>query len=71
MKWLEVNPIPGECKECHEGDCYNCDIAGKRWVLSQEDKLRTDRILKIKAIQRLQRQVEQIDQQLRELAEKQ
>lgn len=69
MKWTEVDPMPEECKVCREEDCYNCDVAGKRWELSREDKLRTDRTLKIQAIRRLQQQVAEIDRQLRELEE--
>lgn len=69
MKWLEADPIPAECSDCREQDCYNCDIAGKRWVLSEEDQLRTDRALKMQAIGRLQRQVEEIDQKLQSLKE--
>lgn len=42
MIWQEQDPIPNECRYCKK-DCYNCDIAGKRWVLSQEDELRTKR----------------------------
>lgn len=64
MQWLEADPIPEECKTCREGDCYNCDTAGKRWVLSEEDQLRLKRMGLVRAIQRLQRQVEQIDKEL-------
>lgn len=46
MQWLEINTIPEECKTCTEEDCYNCDTAGKRWILSKEARLRTDRILR-------------------------
>ena len=64
MEWLEAVPMPEECVNCNEEDCYNCDTAGKRWVLSEEDTLRISRALKLQAIARLQRQVAEIDQQL-------
>lgn len=64
MQWHETDPIPEECRNCTEVDCYNCDIAGQRWILSREDKLRTDRMLKARAIERLKRQVAAIDREL-------
>ena len=64
MDWLEVDPLPAECQGCQEEDCYNCDHAGKRWYLSKEDDLRIRRKGLIKAIERLQRQVDAIDRQL-------
>lgn len=65
MEWLEVNPLPLECRSCQEEDCYNCDHGGNRWYLSKEDALRVRRKGLIKAIERLQRQVEDIDRQMR------
>lgn len=70
MEWLEAVPMPEECVNCNEEDCYNCDTAGKRWVLSEEDALRIKRTLKLQAIARLQRQVAEIDRQLRAFPEK-
>ncbi|MBQ8881665.1 MAG: hypothetical protein IJ030_05805 [Oscillospiraceae bacterium] len=67
MKWLETHPQPKECENCQQAECYNCDTAGKRWVLSKADELRTTRRLKIMAIARLQRQVEEIDALLAEI----
>lgn len=64
MEWIEKKPIPEECVGCQEADCYNCDIAGRRWVLSARDELLFQRALKKRAIARLQRQVAQIDQKL-------
>jgi len=64
MEWTETKPLPKECRSCREEDCYNCDIAGKRWVLSAKDELLFRRALKMRAIARLQRQVAEIDQQL-------
>ena len=65
MEWLEVNPLPMECQNCQEADCYNCDVAGKRWYLSKEDALQLRRKGLMKAIDRLQRQIEDIDKELR------
>ena len=70
MEWLEADPIPEECVNCREGDCYNCDTAGKRWSLSEEDTLRISRALKLQAIARLQKQVTEIDRQLRAFPKK-
>lgn len=64
MQWLEVYPIPEKCRNCAEEDCYNCDTAGLRWRLSKDDELRTSRILKVQAIERLQKQVAAIDMEL-------
>ena len=63
MIWQEQDQIPKECRHCKE-DCYNCDIAGKRWKLSQEDEMRIKRKMLIKAVERLQRQIQEIDQAL-------
>ena len=67
MKWLECDPLPAKCQSCREEECYNCDIAGERWTLSQEDDLRTRRALKLRAIERLKREVAEIDAKLRAL----
>lgn len=40
LEWIEADPLPEECRNCQEEDCYNCDYAGKRWYLSEEDILR-------------------------------
>lgn len=40
MEWIEANPLPTECQNCQEEDCYNCDFAMKRWYLSEEDEQR-------------------------------
>lgn len=37
MVWIEADPLPLECENCPEEECYNCDYAGKRWYLSEED----------------------------------
>ena len=66
MEWLEVDPIPYACEDCLEEDCYNCDTAGERWQLSKSDELRIRRNGLLKAIERLQRQVDAIDRELQE-----
>ena len=68
MKWLEVTPIPEECKNCMEEDCYNCDAAGKRWKCSREDALYGKRMLIVCEIERLQRKVAAIDAELEKCA---
>ncbi len=67
MEWIEANPLPAVCENCQEEDCYNCDYAGERWTLSQADELRVRRKGLLKAIDRLQRQVKAIDEELKAL----
>ena len=67
MEWIEATPIPEECNHCTEGDCYHCDIAGKRWALSREDALRSSRKLMVRAIERLQRKIADIDAELEKI----
>lgn len=64
MEWIEKNPLPPECVNCQEEECYNCDYAGKRWTLSRADELRVRRKGLLKAIERLERQVKAIDAEL-------
>lgn len=64
MEWIEKNPLPPECVNCQEEECYNCDYAGKRWTLSRADELRVRRKGLLKAIERLERQVRAIDAEL-------
>jgi hypothetical protein len=71
MEWLEANPLPVECENCQEEDCYNCDHAGKRWYLSEEDELRVRRKGLVKAVERLQRQIKEIDRKLLPFTEQQ
>ena len=63
MVYIEANPLPPECENCNE-DCYECDTAGKRWYLSKADELRIRRKGLIKAIERLERQIHEIDAEL-------
>lgn len=65
MEWTEKTPTPSQCRNCREFDCYHSDHAGQRWVPSNKEELLFRRALKLCAIARLQRQVEEIDQQLR------
>lgn len=65
MEWVEVETLPMECQDCQEEECYNCDHAGKQWQLLKEDALRLRRKGLVKAIERLQRQIEEIDRELR------
>ncbi len=64
MEWIEANPLPQVCQACSEGDCYNCDYAGNRWYLSQEDTLRLRQKALQKAIDRLQRQMNDVAEDL-------
>lgn len=64
MEWIEADPIPEVCMDCHEEDCYNCDTAGERWRLSQVDELKVRRKQLVNAIERLQRKIDAIDMEL-------
>lgn len=64
MEWLERDPIPEGCKDCKEEDCYNCDIAGERWYLSESDELQVKRKMLVKSIERAERKIFDIDLQL-------
>lgn len=66
MEWMEVETLPMECQNCQEEECYNCDHAGKRWQVSREEELLLRRKGLVKAIERLQRQIEEIDRELRD-----
>ena len=64
MEWLEA-ALPAECQTCQEEECYNCDYVGERWQVSREDELLLRRTGLVKAIERLQRQIDDIDRELR------
>lgn len=64
MKWIEADPLPEECKTCKEEDCCNCDHAGKRWCLSKKDELQLRRKSLLRAIERMHRQIKEIDKEL-------
>ncbi len=63
MKWIETDLIPEQCQGCEE-DCYNCDYAGERWVLSQEDELRIKRKGLEKTLERIKQEMDDIDKKL-------
>ena len=65
MRWVQKNPIPEICENCVQEDCYNCDMAGERWMLSGEDALRTRRKMMVRAIVRVERKIAEIDAQLK------
>lgn len=71
MILLQKNPLPPECQSCPEPDCWECDLAGARWELSERDRLLSSRKLKEMAIARFQRQISEIDRQLAALEEAQ
>ena len=70
MEWIETVPIPEVCKNCREEDCYQCDVAGERWVRSREDELRSSRKLMVRAVERLQRKIQAIDRELEAMRKK-
>ena len=55
MEWKEADPIPEECRNCKEADCYNCDVAGKRWILPEEEERRMAQLLMARWLERRQR----------------
>ena len=65
MKWVQRNPIPEICENCVQEDCYNCDVACERWKLSEEDALRISRRMMVRAVERLERKIAEIDAQLK------
>lgn len=70
MEWKEIAPLPEECRNCKEEDCYLCDAAGKRWICSKEDELMANRKQMERAVQRLQRKIARIDAELEKLRSK-
>ena len=67
MEWLEASPLPSACLMCEEEECYNCEYAAERWYLSREDELRVRRKLLLKSIERLQKQLRVIDEELTQI----
>lgn len=57
----EFEQLPFRCINCAEPECDTCDYAAERWVKDQIRELRLKRILKLKAISRLQREISEID----------
>lgn len=62
----EVKNLPPECEQCTE-ECYNCDYAGKRWILSEKEELLLRRKMLLRAVVRYQREIEIIDKQLQKM----
>ena len=56
-----------EQEEDFNCDCGSCEYAGARWILPREEELWLLRKAKIKAIQRLQRDLSMIDTELAEI----
>lgn len=67
MNYIEANPLPEECVACKEQDCGECDFAGKRWYLSRKDELILQRKGLLKAIERNERKIREIDKELESL----
>lgn len=70
LELIEKDPLPQICQECEaagEADCGSYDNAGDRWILPREEELWLKRKLKIKAIQRLERELSTIDTELAEI----
>ena len=63
MDWIEASPMPEDCRNCKESDCYNCDHLGKRWQLPERDRLLLRRKLMEHAVARYQRKIAEIDRQ--------
>ncbi len=64
MEWIEADPLPRECENCQEEECYNCDYAGKRWYLSQVDQIKLRRKVLLRAIERQKSQITAIEKEL-------
>ena len=67
MVWRESNPLPKTCAVCKEEDCYNCEFAGVRWHLSEEDELKVKRKMLERHMEQLQRKIAEIDRELEKL----
>ncbi len=70
MSYVEASPLPEICENCKEEDCYNCDYLLARWVPDREEKLRMEKLSLERAVNRMQRRIQTIDAQLRELKAK-
>ena len=60
----EATKIKMEQEEDFYFDCGSCDHAGERWTLPRAEELRLQRKGKVKAIERLQREIAAIDAEL-------
>ena len=63
MEWIEREPLPVECQNCNEEDCYNCDHALKRWYLSREDELLLKKITLKRSMERLCRKEQNVNKE--------
>lgn len=52
LEYKEMNPLPEICRSCSELDCYNCEHAGERFILSQRDRIKLSMTIKKKQILR-------------------
>lgn len=68
MNWIEVKPLPEVCRKCTEEDCYNCDMAGYRWEMSEQAQLRLRRNVIRKELERLTRELSEIESKLTQQA---
>ncbi len=50
-----------------EKDCYHCDHAGKRWILSEKEELLLRRKMLLRAVERQQQEISRIDERVRAL----
>lgn len=39
MTYKKAKPLPEECACCKREDCYNCDVAGKRWITPKRKRV--------------------------------
>lgn len=65
MELIEKKPLPKVCKNCKDPDCWECDHAGERWQMSHIDELSAKKKGLQKAIERLQKQIDLIDEEIR------
>lgn len=64
MDWIEVVPLPEACQKCMDEDCYNCDMAGQRWVLSEQAQLQIKHNGICKQLERLLVELSEVDREL-------
>ena len=67
MKIYEKRQLPVACEACEEKDCAACDYAAQRFFILPADELRAEKKAAEKAIERLQRRIKEINQELEEM----
>ncbi len=67
--YVEAFPLPVCCEKCNDYDCYECEHASERWLISTRRELELKKKLKEKAIARFQREIAEIDRQLANFSE--